>query len=176
MFATLYLPDFFLQAAFRHQDQLPDTPIGVIDERDKKALLLQLNNTAIAAGARPGMTPSQGLARCLHLVIKPRATAQEEAMQNILLHYSFSLSPYVEATGLGLCTIAFNHPRDAKDKVAQVIAQLAACQVVAQAGLGHTPDTSFLAAHLARPVLQIDHPKEFLDPLPIETLAIGLES
>jgi len=36
------------------------------------------------------------------------------------------------------------------------------------------PDTSFLAAHLARPVLQMDDAKEFLAPLPIETLAIGI--
>ena len=34
------------------------------------------------------------------------------------------------------------------------------------------PDTSFLAAHLAKPVLQVDDAQKFLAPLPIETLAI----
>jgi hypothetical protein len=176
MFATIYLPNFFLQAAFRHQDQSSDTPSGVIDEQDKKTLLLQLNHAAIAAGVRLGMTPSQGLARCLHLLIKPRSAAQEQAVQDILLHYAFTLSPYIEDTGPGLCTIAFHHNRDLQEKVRQVLAQLAVGRISAQAGLGQTPDTSLLAAHLARPVLQINHPKDFLDPLPIETLAIGLES
>jgi hypothetical protein len=146
----------------------------VIDEQNKKALIIQLNHAAEAAGVRKGMTPSQGLARSLHLLIKPRAAAQERALHDILLHYGFTLSPYVEATGPGLCTVAFNHNRDLTGKVARVIEQLAQGHLVAQAGLGHTPDTSFLAAHLARPLLQIDNPKEFLGPLPIETLAIGL--
>jgi len=43
-------------------------------------------------------------------------------------------------------------------------------QLSAQAGLAATPDLSFLAASLARPVLQIDDPQKFLAPLPIETL------
>ena len=32
----------------------------------------------------------------------------------------------------------------------QAIKQLEACELIAQGGLGPTPDTSFLAAHLAR--------------------------
>ena len=34
-------------------------------------------------------------------------------------------------------------------------------QLTAQAGLAATPDLSFLAAFLARPVLQIDEPAKF---------------
>ena len=46
-------------------------------------------------------------------------------------------------------------------------------EIAAQAGLAPTPDASFLAAHLARPVLQIDNASEFLAALPIEVLAIS---
>jgi hypothetical protein len=56
-------------------------------------------------------------------------------------------------------------------KLAQVIEQLAECEIAAQAAIAPTADTSFLAAHLARLVLQIENAKEFLAPLPIETLA-----
>ncbi len=45
------------------------------------------------------------------------------------------------------------------------------CSSIAQAGLAATPDLSFLAACLARPVLQIDDAQKFLAPLPLETLA-----
>ena len=44
-------------------------------------------------------------------------------------------------------------------------------EIAAQGGIAPTPDTSFLAAHLANPVLEINNPKEFLAPLAIETLA-----
>jgi hypothetical protein len=55
-------------------------------------------------------------------------------------------------------------------RISRVIQQLAECDIAAQAAIAPTPDSSFLAAHLARPVLQINDAKEFLAPLPIETL------
>jgi hypothetical protein len=56
------------------------------------------------------------------------------------------------------------------DNVLRVIEQLAECEILAQAGIAATPDTSFLAAHLAKPVLQIENAKEFFAPLAIEVL------
>ena len=57
--------------------------------------------------------------------------------------------------------------------VERVIEQLAEANIAAQAGIAQTPDASFLAAHLAKPVLQVDDAKDFLAPLPIETLTIA---
>lgn len=175
MFATIYVPNFYLQAALRHQARLLTTPIGLIDEREKRPLLFQLNPSAEAAGVRRGMTPSQGLARCLNLLIKTRSPAQEKSTRDILLHFAFTLSPYVEETGPGVCTVQFTDNRNLIEKVSRAIAQLAQAEIIAQGGIGQTPDTSLLAAHLARPVLEIADPKTFLAPLPVETLAIGLE-
>jgi hypothetical protein len=59
--------------------------------------------------------------------------------------------------------------------VTRVIEQLADAEIAAQAGIAPTPDASFLAAHLAKPVLQITDPSEFLSGLPIEVLAIVSE-
>ena len=172
MFATIYLPDFYLQAATRHQPQLQTKPVAVIDEKEAKAVIIQLNKAA--AGVHKGMTPSQGLARCLSLVVKTRAHSQEKLIDEILLQQAFTLAPYVEATAPGICTIQFTENRDLAAKLSRAIEQLAECEITAQAGIAHLPDTSFLAAHLARPVLQMDDAKEFLAPLPIETLAIGI--
>ena len=93
-------------------------------------------------------------------------------MEEIVLHYAFSLSPYVEATGPGIYTLQFTNERELSRKVSRVIDQLAASEITAQAGLAQTPDTSFLAAYLAQPVLEIKDPNKFLAPLPIDTLAI----
>jgi len=173
MFATIYLPDFYLQAALRHQPELRAKPVALIDDQEKKAVIIQLNATAEQTGVRSGMTPSQGLARCLQLVIKVRNHSQEKLLQEILLHFAGSLAPYVEATGPGISTVQFTDTNNVAVKVTAVIEQLADSEIIAQAGIAPTPDASFLAAHLGTPVLQIDDSSEFLAALPIEVLAIS---
>jgi len=174
MFATIYLPNFYLQAAMRHQLELCGKPIALIEEHERKPVIIQLNEAAENAGIRKGMTPSQALARSLRVVIKVRAPPQEKSMQEILLHHAFTLSPFVEETAPGVCTVQFTECRNLSEKVAGVIEQLAECEIRAQAAIAPTSDTSFLAAHLAQPVLQIENAKEFLAPLPIETLAVAV--
>jgi protein ImuB len=173
IFATIYLPNFYLQAATRHQPELWEQPVALIEEQERKPLIIQLNDAAENAGIRKGMTPSQALARSLQVVIKVRASTQEKSMQEILLHHAFTLSPFVEDTAPGVCTIQFTECRNLSEKVCRIIEQLRECEIHAQAALAPTPDTSFLAAHLARPVLQVENAKEFLAPLPIETLAMA---
>ncbi len=172
MFATIYLPNFYLQAAIRHQPELREKPVALIEEQEKKPVIIQLNEAAEEAGIRKGMTPSQALARYLQVTIKERGRTQEKSIQEILLHYAFTLSPFVEATEPGICTIQFTDNRDLSIKVSRIIEQLAECEITAQAGIAPEPDTSLLIAHLARPVLEINDAKEFLAPLPIETLAM----
>ena len=171
MFATIYLPNFYLQAAMRHQQELRAKSVALIEEQEKKPVIIQLNEAAQKAGICKGMTPSQALARYLQIIIKARAYAQEKSIQEMLLHFAFTLSPFVEATAPGVCALQFTDHRDLTAKVSRVIEQLAECEITAQAGIAPTPDTSLLIAHLARPVLQVENPKEFLGPLPIATLA-----
>lgn len=173
MFATIYLPDFYLQAALRHQTELREKPVALIDDQKKKAVIIQLNAAAEETGVRVGMTPSQGLARYLQLVIKVRAHAQEKLLQEILLHFAGTLAPYVEATAPGISTVQFTDTKNVAVKVADVIEQLQHSEIVAQAGIAPTPDASFLAAHLATPLLEINDSREFLAALPIEVLAIS---
>jgi nucleotidyltransferase/DNA polymerase involved in DNA repair len=170
MFATIYLPNFYLQAAIRHQPELRAKPVALIEEHERKPVIIQLNELAEKAGIQKGMTPSQALGRYLRIVIKTRAQTHEKSMQEILIHYAFTLGSFVEATAPGICTIQFTDNRNLSEKVSRVIQQLAECDIAAQAAIAPTPDSSFLAAHLARPVLQINDAKEFLAPLPIETL------
>jgi len=172
MFATIYLPNFYLQAATRHQPELCEKPVALIEEQERKPLIIQLNEAAEKAGVRKGMTPSQALARSLRMVIKVRAHMQEKSMQEILLHHAFTLSPFVEETAPGVCTIQFTDYCNLRAKVCRVIEQLRECEICAQAAVAPTLDVSFLAAHMARPVLQIENAKEFLAALPVETLAI----
>ncbi|MDQ3413982.1 MAG: hypothetical protein M3480_03245 [Verrucomicrobiota bacterium] len=170
MFAALYLPDFELQAALRHEPALHLQPVALLDEAEAKATILQLTKSAAEAAVSVGMTPSQGLARCLRLIIKPRALEQEKIAGEILLYHAGTLAPEIEATAPGVCTVHFTSAKNCRSEVERVVRQLAQLQLTAQVGLAATPDLSFLAAVIARPVLQIDDPKNFLARLPIETL------
>jgi hypothetical protein len=173
MFATIYLPGFYLQSVLRHQPELRTKPVALIDDLEKKAVIIQLNTAADEAGVCRGMTPSQGLARSLQLVIKTRSLGQEKLVQEILLHFAGTLAPYLEATGAGIVTVQFTDATHLTQKVTCVIELLADAEIVAQAGIAPTPDASFLAAHLAKPVLQIEDATEFLAALPIETLMMN---
>lgn len=173
MFATIYLPNFYLQAALRHETALAGKPVALIDDEAAKAVIIQLNRAAEEAGVRCGSTPSQGLARCLELIVKTRTREQERLLDQLLLQFSYTLAPYVEATAPGICTVQFTDTRNVETKVRRLIAQLTASDLVALAGIAHTADTSLLAAHLARPVLQVGDAQTFLASLPIETLTIN---
>ena len=183
MFATIYLPNFYLQAATRHQPDLLRKPVALIEEHERKPVIIQLNDAAEKTGIRKGMTPSQALARCLSVVIKVRAYTQEESIEEILVQCAFTLSPFVEKTAAGICTVQFTanlnlsekarHGESVPRRISRLIQHLAECEIHAQAAIAPTPDSSFLAAHLARPVLQVKNAKEFLARLPIETLGTG---
>ena len=173
MFATIYLPNFYLQAAVRHQPELHLKAIALLDDQKAKAVILQLNEIAENAGVNKGMTSSQGLARCLNLVVKTRMRVQEQLLGELVFQQAYTLAPYVEATAPGVCTVQFTDDRNLVSKVSRLIARLGESEIIAQVGIAPSPDTSFLAAHLADPVLQIDDEKQFLAPLPIETLAIS---
>jgi nucleotidyltransferase/DNA polymerase involved in DNA repair len=154
----------------RPEPELHREPVALLENDKAKAAIFQITASAAEAGVTVGMTPSQGLARCLNLVIKSRAPAQEKIASEILLHHANTLAPELEATAPGICTLHFTAINNARENAERVVRQLAQLHLTAQAGLAATPDLSFLAAVLARPVLQIDHPQDFLAPLPIETL------
>ena len=117
MFAALYLPDFELQAALRHQPELHQQPVALLDDEDAKAKILQVTKSAAEAGVRAGLTASQGQARCLSLIIKPRAREQEKIAGEILLHHAATLAPEMEATAPGICTVRFTSLKRCRENV-----------------------------------------------------------
>ena len=171
MFATLLVPNFYLQAALRHAIELREKAVALIDDQAAKAVIIQLNERAEEAGVCSGMAPSQGLARCMQLAVRTRDRLQERLLAGIVLELAFTLSPDVEATASGVWTIQFSDPRYVTENVGRVIDTLNAMEVVARAGIAPTPDASLLAAHAAMPVLKIDDAKNFLASLSLEVLA-----
>ena len=174
-FATIYLPNFQLQAARRQtvltnsDPALPASPTALVSD-EKKPLVLQLNKAAQKKGVHVGMSPSQALARCLNLLLISPQSEQETALQEMLLEQAFTLSPYVEATAAGIATVQFMDDRNRRIPISKVIGQFECCGISARAGIGPTPDVSYLAAHMADPLLEVKDAGDFLAPLPLEVL------
>lgn len=167
MFAALYLADFALQAVLRH---LPEAGPAALLETDKRPpRITAYTATARATGVELGQTSPQALARCPGLrLFEPRRDAEAEAGA-ALLATAFAISPAVEATAPGLCTLQIDGLADAAREPAlrHALDRLVALGLQATAGAGPTPLLAFYAARQASPLLLIGDERQFLAPLPL---------
>lgn len=189
MFCAFFVPDFRLQAALRYRPHLWERPVGVVVE---ESLLVEVTEAAAAAGVWEGMSPSQGLARCLELEILPRALEQERSLSETLLGLASSVSAFVEQTKAALCTVDLHGCRtfeaawrddeeqmgggDEGDVVswgAQLVAQAAMAGVRLRVGVAENPDLALLAAQATtatQPVRAVRDSCRFLSGLPLDVL------
>ncbi|MEO6789181.1 MAG: hypothetical protein ABI318_23910 [Chthoniobacteraceae bacterium] len=172
MYAVILLPDFRLQAALRFRDELRGRPVGITDDTEAKARILEINEAAATAGVVPGLSSSQALARCSAITLLSRSFAQEAATQAALLEIAGTLSPEVEATADGYATVNLraSRPTDWPALAGRTVAALAALHLSARVGVGPNPDLAFLAARHACPVLVVQTPAAFLTNLAIQEL------
>ncbi|HEY5753556.1 MAG TPA: DNA polymerase Y family protein [Chthoniobacterales bacterium] len=188
MFGVIFLPNFHLQTVLRFREELRGKPVGLLScgtriadggmsrnggtDSGKKAGLLEINEAAARAGVAPGQTSPQALARCPALTILSRSLVQEQAAQAVLWEMAGSLSPEIEATAEGICTVDLQASRD-RDWATigrRVVEALEKLNLRAQFGAGPNPDLAFLAARHARPVLVVQTPAAFLANLAIHEL------
>jgi len=172
MFAVILLPNFRLQAALRFREELRVLPVALVDEQAPKAGLLEISEAAARAGVMPGQTSPQALARCAALTILARSLAEERGAQAALIEMGGTLSPEIEATADGFCTVNLRGLRvkDWQALGAGVVTGLASLQLSAKVGIGPNPDLAFLAARHARPVLVVQSPTAFLANLALHEL------
>jgi len=84
MFASIYIPNFSLQAALRHQTDLRLKPVAMVDPELSKPVIVELNSAARHFGVIPGFTASQAMARCPALTIQnPPARARTGGHRNL---------------------------------------------------------------------------------------------
>ena len=147
-------------------------PLALVDGAEKKSVVLETNAEAARRGVRPEMPIPQALARCPGLTVILRAPDQEQLANTVLLQVAGSLSPEIEATASGICTLHLrlpdNHDWEAMGK--RAVSLLESQRLIATAGLAPNPDLAFLAAHRAAPVLVVNEASAFLDSLPVAAL------
>jgi len=172
MFAVVYIPNFGLQAMLRHELELRSGPVALVDTEVSKTVIVQLNAVAAACDVEEGLTPSQAMARCERLTIKPLSRTQEQAATEVLLQTAYAFSPNTESTASGLCTLELKglqlQSHDALEAwTDKIIAALAQLGLEAKVGVAPTPALAAIAAHSNSIVRE---PVEFVAALPIEML------
>ena len=187
MFAVIYIPEFLLQAALRPAPDLHARPVALVDGATKP-VVIQLTQAALDQGAAEGMSPTQALARCPEIIIKTRSSAQEATAAKAVLDCASGFSPWIEATGEGICTIDLKgnplltraggeEDLFSSDITAglqawagKILARLLELNLAAQIGIASTPLLALHAARAASPIRIVSAADEFLADLPIESI------
>lgn len=176
MFAVIYIPDFSLQAALRHEPELRARPVALVDGESAKSFILQANAAAKKAGVAEGQTPSQAIARCESLTIKTRSLAQEKSATEILLQTAYGFSPNIEPTAPGVCTmelkgLGIEDHDEAGNWAEMIVRALVQYHLEARVGIAPTPELALLAAHAANPICAVRHANAFVAQLPVAALS-----
>ena len=178
MFAVVHVPQFSLQAALRHEPELWNRPVALVDPAARPAVVIEMTQPAAAAGVTPGLTPTQAMARCGNILIRSRSMTQETAAGTALLQHAYAFSPHLEATAPGVCTLDLRGlaalsgaNRDALEKWARQLQRAcASLQLSVAIGLGPTPDVARHAARWGKGIEVVDDPQPFINALPLEAL------
>ncbi len=171
MFCVLHLAEFALQAVLRTEPESSGRPAALFTEQTRKSVVLEANALAREYEIRAGMTAPQAVARCPTLLIRTPQPAAEAEARAALLAVAFTLSPTIEDTAPGLCTIdlSASDPARFEQSARAAVIQLRTLGLTATAGIGATPVLALYAARASTDdVLCVTNARTFLHPLPLE--------
>ncbi|MDP9147006.1 MAG: DNA polymerase Y family protein [Acidobacteriota bacterium] len=96
-YASIYIPDFIVQAIVRSEGALRERAVAIVDGTPPLWSVVAANPIALQMGIELGMAKSQA-AQFSAVEIRHRAPAQEKTAHETLLDVSWSISPRVEDT------------------------------------------------------------------------------
>jgi protein ImuB len=166
-YAVLTVPDFALHALRRSKPGLCGRPLALVAGEGRRARLTEVSREA--RGVAPGLAATLAMSRCPGIVLRPRDPGAEVEAHRLLMAAAFTLSPRVESTGPGCCTVDLQgaDPARAEALMRLRAAELAGAGLPLRAGAGATPLLASYAARCADPVLIVRDPGSFLAPLPL---------
>jgi len=143
----------------------------LLAEGRRGATIALCNEAAHAAGVRPGYSVSRAQAHCPHLMVRTAQPALEQEAEAALLAAGFSITPQVELTAPGVCTLGLEHLAATRraPAVDRALGELATLRFHATAGFAATPLLALYAARCASPGRVVTGDRAFLGPLPLAT-------
>ncbi|HET7535397.1 MAG TPA: DNA polymerase Y family protein [Candidatus Didemnitutus sp.] len=169
MFAVLHLADFWLQAIVRADPALRGQPVALLAEAERGATIHSCTPEARAAGVGVGFSVPRAQARCPSLVVRTRQPDLEREAEAALLAVAFAVSPHVELTSPGVCTLDITRvlPPRRQPALQQAMEELADLGLATSAGFATTPLLALYAARRAAAGQITEGSRDFLAPLPL---------
>ena len=166
-FAVLWVPDFSLHALCRSDPSLVGRAVALVAGEGRKARVTEAS--AEAQAVVPGLAATLAMSRCPGILLRPRDPEVETEAHRLLVAAAFTLSPRVESTGSGCCTVDLRGADPARTEALMRLrrAELAAAGLPPRIGAGATPLLASYAARCAQDVLIVADPGRFLAPLPL---------
>ena len=176
-YGVLFVPEFQLQATLRHQPELLEEPVALLEIDGTKSRVKEMNGPARRSQVVCGMTPTQALARCAELHLLHPNPGHNRGAGEVLLQVAETLSPFLESTLDGVVTVELPEERifEEDDLQKKAVEALRALGLEVNVGVARTPDLALLAARAATPVRIVRDEADFLAPLPLEVLEPSAE-
>jgi protein ImuB len=103
-FASIYVPNFWVQAVVRAESALRGRALALIDGTPPIWHVVAANEAALHAGIKLGMAKAQA-EQFSGIEIRQRSRAQEQSSHTALLDLGWSISPRIEATAPDTVTL-----------------------------------------------------------------------
>jgi protein ImuB len=179
-FASIYIPDFCVQAVVRGEPALRGCGVALVDGVPQLCTVVAANEMARRAGIGLGIAKLQA-EQFPGTQVRPRSRAQEEIAHAALLDLGWCISPRVEDTAPDTMVIdlaGLTSLFGPEETIAQLLfARAAALGFAAQIAVASRIEAAILASRGLPGINLISHGEEAqtLSPLPVRMLLPSLE-
>ncbi len=148
-FASIFVPNFLVQAVVRTKPLLREGLLALIDGNPPLCNVVAVNEQAARAGVAIGMT-KMNASQFAGMEIRPRSPAQETIAHDVLLDIGWSVSPRIEDTAQDAIVLDLSGLAQlfgAESEIGEHLARRAdACGLAANVAIAPNVDTALIAA------------------------------
>jgi protein ImuB len=180
-FASIFVPNWLVQAVVRADPALRERPLALIDGKPPLCSVVAVNEKAAQAGIECGMTKSNA-AQFPGVEIRPRSRPQEKTAHAALLDVGWSVSPQMEDTAedaIVLDLSGLDHLFRSEEEIAAHLAQRSSdCGLQPNVAIASNIEVALLAARGFSGITVIPPGKEpeFLSGLRVSVLPLSEET
>jgi protein ImuB len=148
-FASIFVPNFMLQAVVRAEPALREQIVALIDGNPPLCHVVAVNERAVRAGLEIGMTKLNA-SQFAGVEMRPRSSAQETIAHGVLLDIGWSVSPRLEDTARDTIVLDLSGLEQLFGAEREIGAHLARraseCGLLAHVAIATNVDTALIAA------------------------------
>jgi protein ImuB len=180
-FASIFVPNFMLQAVIRTEPALRECAIALVDGNPPLCSVVAINEKAAQTGVELGMT-KMNAAQFAGLQMRPRSQMQEKIAHAVLLDIGWSVSPRIEDTALDTIVLdlsGLTHVFGAeKDIGAHLARRSRECGLLPNVAIASNVDTTRIAARGFKGITVIlpGQESKCLGELPVSVLCPSVET